>query len=57
VDKEVDWADSLIKRAVKEPDGFIGWPGKDPHGTQVDGLNRLFGDNKQASVLTIDIAR
>ena len=57
MDKEVDWADSLIKRAVKEPDGFIGWPGKDPHGTQVDGLNRLFGDNKQASVLTIDIAR
>jgi hypothetical protein len=22
----VDWADSVIKRAVKEPDGFIGWP-------------------------------
>jgi hypothetical protein len=45
VDKEVDWADSLIKRAVKEPDGYIGWPGKDPHGTQVDGLDRLFGDS------------
>jgi hypothetical protein len=25
-DMLVDWADSLIKRAVKEPDGFIGWP-------------------------------
>jgi len=45
VDKEVDWADSLIKRAVKEPDGFMGWPGMDPHGTQVDGLDRLFGDS------------
>ena len=22
----VDWADSWIKRGVKEPDGFIGWP-------------------------------
>jgi len=22
----VDWADSLIKRSVKEPDGFFGWP-------------------------------
>jgi hypothetical protein len=22
----VDWADSWIKRAVKEPDGFTGWP-------------------------------
>ena len=45
VDKEVDWADSLIKRDVKEPDGYIGWPGKDPHGTEVDGLDRLFGDS------------
>ena len=24
----VDWADSWIKRGVKEPDGFIGWPNK-----------------------------
>ncbi len=45
VDQEVEWADSLIKRAVKEPDGYVGWPGKDPHGTQVDGLDRLFGDS------------
>lgn len=22
----VDWADSLIQRAVKEPDGYLGWP-------------------------------
>lgn len=22
----IDWADSWIKRGVKEPDGFIGWP-------------------------------
>ena len=36
VDLWVDWTDSLIKRAVKEPDGYVGWPGKDPHGTQVD---------------------
>jgi hypothetical protein len=25
-DRLVDWADALIKRAVEEPDGFIGWP-------------------------------
>ena len=24
----VDWADSWLKRGVKEPDGFIGWPKK-----------------------------
>jgi hypothetical protein len=45
VDLWVDWTDSLIKRAVKEPDGYVGWPGKDPHGTQVDNLDRLFGDS------------
>src|ERR1035437_10289235 len=24
----IDWADSWLKRGVKEPDGFIGWPKK-----------------------------
>ena len=41
----VDWSDSLIKRAVTEPDGFPGWPGPDPFGTQVDHLDALFGDS------------
>jgi hypothetical protein len=45
VDLWVDWTDSLIKRAVKEPDGYLGWPGKDPNGTEVDHLDRLFGDS------------
>lgn len=26
VERLVDWVDSWIKRGVKEPDGFIGWP-------------------------------
>ena len=26
VKRFVDWTDSCIKRAVKEPDGFLGWP-------------------------------
>jgi hypothetical protein len=40
-----DWTDSLVKRAVKEPDGYLGWPGKDPNGTEADHLDRLFGDS------------
>ncbi|MGQ9699186.1 MAG: hypothetical protein ACUVRO_14475, partial [Armatimonadota bacterium] len=28
VDRLVDWADSLVRRGVKEPDGYIGWPKK-----------------------------
>jgi hypothetical protein len=41
----VAWTDSLIKRAVREPDGYLGWPGKDPDGTEVDHLDLLFGDS------------
>src|SRR6266851_2585532 len=26
VDMLVNWSDSVIKRAVKEPDGYLGWP-------------------------------
>jgi hypothetical protein len=26
VERLVDWADSCIRRAVKEPDGYLGWP-------------------------------
>jgi hypothetical protein len=51
VDLWVDWTDSLLKRAVKEPDGYLGWPGKDPHGTQVDNLDRLFGDSMLADAM------
>jgi hypothetical protein len=26
IELEIDWADSMFKRAVKEPDGYLGWP-------------------------------
>jgi hypothetical protein len=26
VERLVDWADSVIRRGVKEPDGYVGWP-------------------------------
>jgi hypothetical protein len=26
IERLVDWADSCIKRGVKEPDGYLGWP-------------------------------
>jgi hypothetical protein len=28
----IDWSDSCVKRGVKEPDGFIGWPKGDGGG-------------------------
>ena len=26
IDRLIDWSDAVIKRGVKEPDGYIGWP-------------------------------
>ena len=26
IDRLIDWSDAVIKRGVKEPDGFVGWP-------------------------------
>lgn len=26
LDRLIDWSDSVVKRGVKEPDGFVGWP-------------------------------
>ena len=32
IDLLVDWTDAVLKRAVKEPDGFLGWPKGDGGG-------------------------
>jgi hypothetical protein len=45
IDKEIDWADSLIKRAVKEPDGYLGWPSPKAAGTAVDSLDDYNADS------------
>ena len=37
VDMEIDWANSLIKRGVRAPDGYVGWP-KTARGTHMDNL-------------------
>jgi hypothetical protein len=41
----LDWADSWIKRAVKEPDGYVGWPKVGAAGTSVDNLDRFNADS------------
>ena len=32
VDRFIDWTDSVVKRGVKEPDGYIGWPKDEEEG-------------------------
>jgi hypothetical protein len=45
VDMLADWADSLVKRAVTEPDGYVGWPSKAAAGTAVDNLDDYDADS------------
>ncbi len=49
VDMLVDWTDSLIKRAVKEPDGYVGWPSLKAAGTDVDNLDNSFDADSMLS--------
>jgi hypothetical protein len=43
VDMLVDWADALIQRAVKEPDGNLGWP--KPAGASTSAMPDFVTDN------------
>ena len=43
VDMLIDWTDSWVKRGIKEPDGYIGWPKDDGASTQV--VPGLYTDN------------
>jgi hypothetical protein len=40
----VDWADSVIRRGVKEPDGYLGWP--KPAGASTDAMPDFTTDNQ-----------
>jgi len=45
----VDWADSWIVRAVKEPDGYPGWPKTNPNGHE----DELFGDSMLGEAMAL----
>ena len=49
VDRLTDWADAVVKRGVKEPDGYIGWP-RDENGDVLEylpnGLRRRYTDTE-----------
>jgi hypothetical protein len=45
VDLLVNCADSWIKRAKREPDGYLGWPKSGAAGTNVDFLDRFNADS------------
>ena len=43
VERLIDWSDAWIKRGMKEPDGFVGWPKAD--GASTDVVPGLYTDN------------
>jgi len=53
VDMLVDWTDSWVKRGVKEPDGYIGWPKAGAAGTKVDSLNDFNADSLLGEVMAL----
>lgn len=51
IDRFIDWSDSWIKRGVKEPDGYTGWPKADGAATSV--LPGLFTDNEVGEAMAL----
>jgi hypothetical protein len=49
VEMLVDWTDSMIKRAVKEPDGYVGWPSFKAAGTDIDNLDNTYDADSMLS--------
>jgi hypothetical protein len=52
----MDWTDSWVKRAVKEPDGFLGWPSPAAAGTKVDNLDDFDADSMLGETMAIRAA-
>ena len=49
----VDWTDSLVRRAVKEPDGYLGWPRPEAAGTKVDDLDDFNADSMLGEAMAL----
>jgi len=49
----VDWTDSWVKRAVKEPDGCLGWPRPEAAGTKVDSLDDFNADSMLGEAMVL----
>ena len=49
VDRLFDWADAVLKRGVKEPDGYIGWP--KAGGASTGSVRSRYTDNEMGDAL------
>ena len=53
IDMLVDWTDSWVKRGVKEPDDYIGWPKPEAAGTKVDNLDSFNADSMLGEAMVL----
>ena len=53
IDLLIMCADAWIKRAVREPDGYLGWPKFGAAGTDVDHLNDFFADSMLGEAMAL----
>jgi hypothetical protein len=53
VDRLVACADAWFKRAVKEPDGYFGWPKLGAAGTRVDDLDSFYADSMLGEAMAL----
>ena len=53
VDRLIKCADAWIKRAVREPDGYQGWPTVGAAGTNVDDLDSFYADSMLGEAMAL----
>ena len=53
VDRLIACTDAWIKRAVKEPDGYLGWPKIGAAGTNVDDLDNVYADSMLGEAMAL----
>ena len=51
IDLLIDWSDAVIKRGVKEPDGYIGWPKE--AGASTSAVKDFYTDNELGEAMLL----
>jgi len=51
IDRLIDWADAVVKRGVKEPDGYVGWPKE--AGASTRSVKATYTDNQLGEAMML----
>ena len=53
IDRLISCTDAWIRRGVKEPDGYLGWPKLGAAGTDVDHLDDFYADSMLGEAMAL----